>query len=161
MDFGCCESVSACSEAMCWFSDARSCLMTYVNSEISTGLSSKSVFRFATGTRLESASDTALPQLRYSRSANLRSFAVVAVIPRPISAARRANSDLVLLPFSALSKEPFACRLWESDNNACRCDPTFEDAARFWACPRMAWNSPVRSCIDGPVISQFVERTVK
>jgi hypothetical protein len=99
-----------------------------------------------------------------SHSASLCSFAVVAVIPRPISAAFLANSDL--LPFGApASADPFASRRCESDSSACRCAPTLVEAMRFWAWPRIALNSPVRSWMDGPVMFagsrvREVERTV-
>lgn len=47
-DFGCWASVRDCREAIWEFSEERSCLITYVNSDISTGLSSNSDFRLAT-----------------------------------------------------------------------------------------------------------------
>lgn len=87
---------------------------------------------------------------KHSRSASLCSFAVVAVMPRPISAALLANSDL--LPCGAPSADPFASLRCESDSKAWRCAPTLVEAMRFWAWPRMALNSPVRSWIDGPVM---------
>lgn len=40
--------VKLCRELICWFRDERSCLIMKVNSLISKGLSSNSVFRFAT-----------------------------------------------------------------------------------------------------------------
>lgn len=46
--FGCCARERLCNDEICWFRDERSCLMIEVNSLISTGRSSKSVFLLAT-----------------------------------------------------------------------------------------------------------------
>ena len=60
--------------------------------------------------------------------ASLSSFAMVPVIPLPISAALRANSDLPFRPdVTSPLGEPFASRLWVSESRACRCAPTFDD----------------------------------
>jgi hypothetical protein len=70
-------------------------------------------------------------------------------MPRPISTAFLANSDLL---FPGLSGLPLAWRRCESESNAWRWVPTLFEAIRFWACPRMDRNSVVRSCIEVTVM---------
>jgi hypothetical protein len=54
--------------------------------------------------------------------ASLSSFSIVPVMPRPISAAFRANSDLAPLlgPLVSPFGDPLAARLWASVNSDCR-----------------------------------------
>ena len=89
------------------------------------------------------------------RSANLPSFSIVPVMPLPISAALRANSDRApfLAPLASPLGDPFAALLCESGSRNCLCWPIFVDDCRFCACARTALNSAVRSCTDVEVIS--------
>lgn len=56
------------------------------------------------------------------RCANLCSFAVVAVIPLPISAARRANSER----FGFEPGPPSFSSFWAGVRRACLCEPFVE-----------------------------------
>lgn len=80
------------------------------------------------------------------RCASLSNFPIVTVMPRPICAAFRANSDLALRsPFGVA--EPFVSRFCASESKEARCAPPFVEDWRFCACVRMERNSVVRSCI--------------
>ncbi len=97
--------------------------------------------------RSESAS---LPRIGipfHVRWASLSNFAIVPVMPLPISAALRANSDLVPLraPFASPFGDPEASLLCLSESSDCRCAPIFEIAWRFSICVRIERNSLVRS----------------
>lgn len=71
-------------------------------------------------------------------------------MPRPISAAFLANSDLApfLEPFGSPFGDPFAARLWVSVSSDCRCAPTLADDFLFCACAKTVLNSAVRSCTE-------------
>ena len=71
-------------------------------------------------------------------------------MPRPISAAFRANSDLVpfLGTLASPLGEPFAACLWASVSKDCRWAPTLDWFLFFCAWARTALNSAVRSCIE-------------
>ncbi len=150
--------------------------MTYVNSLISTGRSSNSVFLFATTVRRSrqrmrlhhvlsngqglgrlSSLDNMHPKTseHHVRSASLPSFSIVPVIPLPISAALLANSDRApfLGPLISPFGDPFAALLCDSVSRDCLCWPIFVDDCRFCACARTVLNSAVRSCMDVEVIS--------
>ena len=114
----------ACSSLMLRSSCVRSCLMTKVSSLISTGRSSKSVLRRASCVRRSS-------------------LAMVPVMPRPISAARRANSE----------RCAGVCGRFAADSSDCRW-LVGADLRRWLASRRMARNSGVRSwmgCAGGMV----------
>jgi len=115
-------------------SEERSCLMMNVNSLISMGRSSKSVLRLANRARFSN-------------------FSMVDEIPLPISAAFRANSDL--LGFEAFAS-PFAAFFCESVRRDCLCAPTLEVACLRWNWVRTDRNSFVRSCIDDTAILKVV-----
>ena len=89
-------------------------------------------------------------KVMYVHCANLSSFSIVPVMPRPISAAFLANSDLApfLGPFSSPLGDPFAARLCVSVSNDCRCTPTLAEDFLFCACAKTVLNSAVRSCIE-------------
>jgi hypothetical protein len=144
---GCCARVKVCKEPICWFREERSCLMMDVSSLISTGLSSKSVFRLA----------TVCYQYRNLKflsndlhCANFSNFPIVCEMPLPISAARLANSDL--LGFSPFAL-PFAAAFCESVRSDCLCAPTLDEACRFWTCVRTDRNSFVLSWIEETAIA--------
>ncbi len=73
---------------------------------------------------------------------------MVAPMPRPISAARLANSDRLGLP----SPSP-AAAFCSSVRRDRRCEPTLAEAWRRLAVARMAWNSPVRFWMEWTAIS--------
>lgn len=95
-----------------------------VSSLISMGRSSNSVFRLANW-------------------ANFSSFPMVAPMPRPISAARLANSERRCGCIS-----PFAAAFCESVRSDLLWAPTLDEACRLWTCVRTERNSAVRSCIE-------------
>ena len=169
----CCDFDSDCREEICELRDERSCLMTYVSSLISTGLSSNSVFRFATLfpkvstiSQIPRIFQDALNSValafkihkrtctQHIRSASLPSFSIVPVMPRPISAALLANSDRTPLlgPLVSPFGDPLAARFWDSVSSDCLWAPIFVEDCRFCAWARTALNSAVRSCIDVVVI---------
>ena len=71
-------------------------------------------------------------------------------MPRPISAAFRANSDRAPLlgPFTSPIGELLAARLWASVSKDCRWAPPLVELLVFCAWARTALNSAVRSCIE-------------
>lgn len=75
---------------------------------------------------------------------------MVAPMPRPISAALLANSDLFGFP----SADPFAAAFCESDRRDCLCAPTFDEACLRCTCVRTDLNSFVRSWIDETAIAR-------
>lgn len=108
---------------------------------------------------------TARQMRSHIHCASLSSLAMVPVMPRPISAALRANSDLapLLAPFASPLGDPDPSLRCFSDSNDCRCPPTFPIACRFSICARIERNSLVRSCIDVIVIMscEQIQRTLK
>jgi len=82
--------------------------------------------------------------------ANFSNFSMVTDIPRPISAALLANSDL--LGFPSPIALPFAAAFCESVRSACLCAPTFEDACRLCTCVKTDLNSIVRSWMEETAI---------
>ena len=76
------------------------------------------------------------------RCASFSSLPIVPAMPRPISAARRANSD------RRGCASPFASAFCASVRRDRRCAPTLFFACRRCACARTDWNSAVRSCIE-------------
>ena len=123
--------------------------MMYVSSEISTGLSSKSVFLLATVTLDVSVAYAELCDFNHSRCANLSSFPIVAVMPLPICAAFLANSDLDRFPPGTCQFAPPSAALrCASVRSACLCPPTLVEDCFFCAWFRMDLNSLVRSCIE-------------
>lgn len=79
-----------------------------------------------------------------ARCASFSSFAIVPEMPRPISAARRANSDR--RGFSAVAGALSA--FWALLSSDCRCAPILFVWRCFWTCVRTEWNSDVRSCME-------------
>lgn len=138
--FGCCERESCCREEICWFRAERSCLMIEVSSLISTGLSSNSVFLFATCP----SQYIILNQLKIAlHCANFSNLPIVPDMPLPISAALLANSDLRGLP--SPFPLPLAAAFCESVRRDCLCAPTFDDA-----CRRCTW---VKTDLNSVVLS--------
>jgi hypothetical protein len=84
--------------------------------------------------------------------ANFSNFPMVTDIPRPISAALLANSDL--LGFPSPVALPFAAAFCESVRSDCLCAPTFEDACRLCTCVKTDLNSVVRSWMEETAIGR-------
>jgi hypothetical protein len=76
---------------------------------------------------------------------------MVAAMPLPISAAFRANSDLLGLasPFVPVLAAAFC----ESVRRDCLCAPTFDEAWRFCTWVRTDLNSLVRSWIEATAMA--------
>ncbi len=117
----------------------------YVSSDISTGRSSKRVFRLATGTCQNLA--FARAKLEYVHCANLSNLPIVALIPRPICAALRANSERALRSPAGVPFASFFCASESSEERGPLVAFCF-----FFACARMARNSGVLSWIEVLVI---------
>ena len=149
--FGCCARDKLCREEICWLRPERSCLMMKVNSLISTGRSSNSVFRLATANHQHNAIRR-LPSKhrRSSHCASFSNFPIVAAIPLPISAALLANSDL--LGFPSTVAPSFAAAFCESVRSDCLCAPTLDEACRLCTWVRTDRNSFVRSWIEDTAI---------
>jgi len=146
--FGCCARERVWRDPICWFKDERSCLIIEVNSLISTGRSSNSVFLLATVCCQHSFHYIRLQKA--VRCANFSNFPIVTVMPRPISAALLAKSDLFGFP-SPIAL-PFAAAFCESVRSDCLCAPTFEGACRLCTWVRTDLNSLVRSWIEETAI---------
>jgi hypothetical protein len=118
---------------------------SYVSSDISTGRSSKSVFRFATASSQNNT--LARSMLICVRRASRSNLPIVALMPLPICAALRANSERALRSPLAVPLASFFCASERSEERG-----PFAVFCRFFACARMARNSGVLSWIEVLVI---------